>query len=162
VSLLYRSRPRTLVRCFAICTLYGCSIELCGKICKSGEGMSLFSLAARRRSLECWLRARSRALTPMRSVDTRRWTRPTTPSYLHTCHLHMHRKESSVSPTCSYRIYQDTANRLVASLSIRRTRHPCLLYISESLYRKRFAQRLGIWVSALRPFHSIMAQRLFS
>jgi hypothetical protein len=124
VSLLYRSRPRTLVRCFAICTLYGCSIELCGKICKSGEGMSLFSLAARRRSLECWLRARSRALTPMRSVDTRRWTRPTTPSYLHTCHLHMHRKESSVSPTCSYRIYQDTANRLVASLSIRRTRHP--------------------------------------
>ena len=131
-----------------------CSIELCGKICKSGEGMSLFSLAARRRSLECWLRARSRALTPMRSVDTRRWTRPTTPSYLHTCHLHMHRKESSVSPTCSYRIYQDTANRLVASLPTDSPSVPVVhLRVTVSKTVRSAAGYLGKCIAAIPQHH---------
>jgi hypothetical protein len=47
VCLRFPTEPRTLVRCFAICTLYRCSIEFClkgeissGNICKSGrQGM---------------------------------------------------------------------------------------------------------------------------
>jgi hypothetical protein len=113
-----------------------------------GKGWTLFSLAAHPRPLDCSCRAESRANKSMRSHP---------PAYSHltsTC--------TSILRliTCSHRIYQYTANRLAASISIRRPRHPCLSYIPESRYQLLAAA--GRWVCASQQFHRINAQRSFS
>jgi hypothetical protein len=68
-----------------------------------------------------------------------------------------HARESSVSPhACIYPIYQDTANRLAASISIF-TASP-----SEPLVHPRVPSTPSAWVSAWHHFHSITVQRISS
>jgi len=146
---------------FCNCTLYRCSIEFLVRCClRVRAGKSSVRDFRRRRVANHWMsfvftsscwpicscNAQSRVKTGCSHAD------------LFICTLSPpHARESSVSPhACIYPIYQDTANRLAASISIF-TASP-----SEPLVQPRVPSTPSAWVSASHHLHSITVQRISS